>query len=64
MFCCNSESVIINCNFLTFRGLKIDICVCKPPPSPKPPQHCQKLEGTVCKYDEECGEGGHCSIIR
>ena len=60
MFCCNSESVIIHCNFLTFRGLKINVCVCKPSPSPEPPKLCQELEGELCTRDKHCAEGGHC----
>ena len=28
------------------------------------PKQCKDLEGTSCKYDVECGEGGHCNKQR
>ena len=36
-------------------------CTCKPQPTPEPTQ-CYEMEGKSCMRDEECGEGGFCTI--
>ena len=59
-FHCNGESVMIHFNFHIFRGIFINICACKPQPTPEPPKQCQELEGYLCISDKKCGKGGHC----
>ena len=40
------------------------ICQCENQrDTPKPPKQCQELEGEMCEYDGDCGDGGHCKYF-
>ena len=53
-------SIKIFHNFYIIRMELQKKCACKPQPTPEPPKHCKELEGEMCRYDEDCGEGGYC----